>query len=647
MVVPSEEVKAEVSELISEHKQNHLRINANIPYTPITLQISHSYDFKENELQADVIVARGILAAEITRLVSDTPVVEVPVTTGDILSALTRLDIDGHSGSIAVIGLGPVQHQLKLISEQFHQTFSMSDCSKQLATKKQIEELFYEALEKGCTQFLGGALVTKLAKEHGFNSSFVNSCSESVLIALTQAQHIAATRRKECERRERFNELLNHSSEGIITLDANLQVIQINHCAADILCVDSASIIGRKIEALIDNTAILKALSKSENTSELLIKLFGDQLVFNVITASLYQEPIGAIITFRKLSQVQSAEINIRNKLYHKQFRANYCFDDLIGDSAVFQSVISKAKIFANAPSSVLILGESGTGKELFAQSIHNASERSNAPFVAVNCAAIPDNLIESEFFGYKSGAFTGASRHGKAGLFEIAHKGTIFLDEVSELPLHLQSKLLRVVQEGEIMRLGSDRITPVDVRIICAANKDLRPMVKENRFRADLYYRLAVLQLFIPKLSLRGADVILLFHHFTQRFAEYTSIEPPKLLASAEQALLDYPWEGNVRELSNICEQLVVLHGNALLNEVVINNLLYGEDNMVQKAYFGLESKQSQQSQLSDKQLLERERILVALKRNQFNRSAAAKDLGIDRTTLWRKMKQLNVSVV
>lgn len=230
--------------------------------------------------------------------------------------------------------------------------------------------------------------------------------------------------------------------------------------------------------------------------------------------------------------------------------RAKYHFEDILGDSRAMTQCISIAKRMASSGSSLLIIGESGTGKEMFAQAIHNASPRKSHQFVALNCGAIPENLLESELFGYEEGAFTGAKKGGKLGMFELAHKGTLFLDEISEMHLTLQKRLLRVLQEREVMRLGGDCVIPVDVRIISATNRDLRTMVQEGGFREDLYYRLSVLPLSIPPLRKRPGDLELLSQFFRNRLnARFTLSE--SVLAAMEA----HQWPGNVRELENYME--------------------------------------------------------------------------------------------
>ena len=280
---------------------------------------------------------------------------------------------------------------------------------------------------------------------------------------------------------------------------------------------------------------------------------------------------MGYMIVFDDIATLQQTEQKIRKKISRKPLTANYTFDDIIGSSESIQQTILQAKKYSQSNASVLIQGESGTGKELFAQSIHQSSNRSFNSFVALNCAAIPESLLDSELFGYEEGSFTGAQKGGKPGRFELAHGGTIFLDEISELPLHLQTRLLRVLQEKEIMRIGGDQVVPVDVRIIAASNKDLLECVKDGTFREDLYYRLNVLQLFIPPLRQRKKDIIELFRYFIRKEERLNQ-------ALSDQDLLIFEqndWKGNIRELENFAERFIVLCQDEIRSHDRITKLL------------------------------------------------------------------------
>lgn len=358
---------------------------------------------------------------------------------------------------------------------------------------------------------------------------------------------------------------------------------------------------------------------------------------------SKHSEILGAVITFRDMKRVY----NMVNK--YTGMQAHYVFDDIIAESDAMKGLISYARQIADSPSTVLITGESGTGKEVFAQSIHNASSRRDAGFVAVNCGAIPENLFESELFGYDDGAFTGARKGGKPGKFELANGGTLFLDEVGEIPKEMQVKLLRAIQEGVITRVGGNKTIPVDVRIIAATNRDLKERVESKKFRLDFYYRLNVIPLRIPSLHERPKDIPLLVNFFLKQKAKKLHRNIPVLNQEILDLLLRYEWPGNVRELENFIEKTVNLDGRILFD---VDN----KDEFVEK-YFPEKSNKTSLPEteqipsikpegLKPLHQVEMEYILQALECCKNNKSHAAKALKISRNTLYLKCKELGIEV-
>ncbi len=268
---------------------------------------------------------------------------------------------------------------------------------------------------------------------------------------------------------------------------------------------------------------------------------------------------VGFIISFEETSEIQENEYELRRQMRKSEHNASYSFEDIIYKSNVMETNILLAKKLAKSDSTIMIQGESGTGKEFLAQAIHNHSPRSKEPFVPVNFAALSGNLLESELFGYEEGAFTGASKGGKAGLFELAHGGTIFLDEIGDAPLEFQSRLLRVLQEKQIRRVGGSKLIPINVRTITATNKSLRDEVAKGNFREDLYYRLNVLPLNSPNLKSREEDILLLIEYYLCKFLSLNGCALETCFTEeALSYLRHYPWPGNVRELVNVVEYLV-----------------------------------------------------------------------------------------
>lgn len=325
------------------------------------------------------------------------------------------------------------------------------------------------------------------------------------------------------------------------------------------------------------------------------------------------------------------------NKILREQLNANFNFENMVGESKAMREIYSLIKRVSNSVTNVLITGQTGTGKELAARAIHQNSERKERPFIPVNCGAIPDNLYESEFFGYKKGAFTGAVADHD-GLFKSADKGTLFLDEIADLPEHVQVKLLRVLQEKEIKPLGSDKIIKVDVRIIAATNKNLKKEVEEGRFRKDLYYRINVIEIKMPKLSERKEDIPLLVDFFIQKYNKELKKHIKGIDHKALQIFINYNWEGNLRELENMVERLVLLNEN--------DDLITFKD-IPSSLKAGIEDQNNSYYDELNKALesYEKQHIINILKKTNGSRAETAKLLKIDVSTLYRKMMRYNIS--
>jgi two-component system nitrogen regulation response regulator NtrX len=308
---------------------------------------------------------------------------------------------------------------------------------------------------------------------------------------------------------------------------------------------------------------------------------------------------------------------------------------DIVGESRAIRQVIAEALKVAGTHANVLITGESGTGKELVANTIHARSARSEGPMVKVNCSAIPDTLLESELFGYEKGAFTGAST-AKRGLFELAHRGTIFLDEVADLSLPAQAKILRVLQNGEIQKLGSEKTLQVDVRVLSGTHKDLKQAVLEGVFREDLYYRLNVVPIRMPSLRDRAEDIPLLIGFFAQRIQHKHNLKPKTLDGEVVLELQRYPWPGNVRELQNVLERMLIMSGETVSIHDLPEELLVQDDPVDR-------SRPSPLKAFRDN--AERDFIITALRRNRGNISQSAIELGVGRTYLHRRLAVLKIT--
>jgi transcriptional regulator with PAS, ATPase and Fis domain len=351
---------------------------------------------------------------------------------------------------------------------------------------------------------------------------------------------------------EIINVMFENLNEGVLIYDSTGRVTSNSRSTEKFLNKNSYNIIGKKITDLIP---VKDQVVFGQTLAESIVRINNTPLICNVMPEMILGGLEYGVIILKKYNDEEVRLHRFRKELVNKGHRTKYSIDDIVGSSQEMMKIKDIALRISKSDSTVLINGESGTGKELFAHVIHNNSKRSSEQFVAVNCSAIPENLLESELFGYEEGAFTGAKKGGKSGLFEIANGGTLFLDEIGEIPLHLQSRLLRVLQEKEIMRVGSNDIVSIDVRIITATNIDMKKQVDDGSFRKDLYYRLSVLPLNIPPLRNRGNDVIEIFEQMNSKADHRLLLDD-----SVKAFMCQYHWDGNVRELSNCYEYLLNL---------------------------------------------------------------------------------------
>ena len=461
---------------------------------------------------------------------------------------------------------------------------------------------------------------------------------QEIWYAFTEAKRSAYVYNVQKLETERFKNISDYSFDGILTMDQDENIVSYNNAAQELLLGGLyQDHVQQRLKAAIRKFGMEYIVLSDEAVTDKIVAVDDKNLSLNSIPVIVRGEKRGKVIIFQDAMRIQKIESEIRKKIHARGHVAKYSFEDIIGQSELILECKRIAKEYSVVSSNILIIGGTGTGKEMFAQSIHNNSNRRKGPFVAVNCAAIPDNLLESELFGYVGGAFTGASKSGKMGFFELAHKGTIFLDEISEITLSLQGRLLRVIQEKEIVRIGDDKVTPIDVRIIAASNRDLQEITDSGDFRQDLYYRLDVLQLSLPALNERREDIPLLAQHFICKFKLQFGKENMKIAESAYEVLKGIDWKGNIRQLANICERLVVINQSGILNGQdvarIVNNLNAGK---------GLaDTAETFEEKLM---VVERGEIIERLKSHKGDKEQAAKDLGISRATLYRRLKKLGL---
>ncbi|WP_071394057.1 sigma-54-dependent Fis family transcriptional regulator [Bacillus tuaregi] len=424
-------------------------------------------------------------------------------------------------------------------------------------------------------------------------------------------------------------------SEGILSIDHDYVITHANASLANILGMLPSEMIGRKVTEIFGEDNPINQILEWDSASleeEIILEPSNKEIRCTIKAIPIKNEClqiVGMVITVREIKQVHQ----IVNKMVGAQ--ARFQFSDILGSSNQIKQIIKKAKIAGKSISTVLLLGESGTGKEVFAQAIHNASNRRNGPFIAVNCAAIPRDLIQSELFGYCDGAFTGAKRGGRPGKFELADGGTLFLDEIGDMSIDLQVNLLRVLQEKNVVRVGGDKPTSINVRVIAATNKSLKALVENGRFREDLYYRLNVITLIIPPLRERLGDIDIFLDYFLRKMSislgkEMVTVEP-----IVKEIFNQYSWPGNIRELENVLEYGINMgEGEILLREYLPSYLLNQLNPTNGKDIEPVRSLAT----------VEREAIERAVKKFAGNISKAAKALGIGRNTLYEKMKKYHI---
>jgi transcriptional regulator with PAS, ATPase and Fis domain len=433
------------------------------------------------------------------------------------------------------------------------------------------------------------------------------------------------------------NEIINSINKGIIIISSDKKISHINIKALNSLNMSLSKdhVIGKDVTDIITNINIKDTHNKEvvatwhiNDGREIKVLYKSNDLVLN-------QKRISSLISFDEIRDIISIAMN-----YTTDDSVN--FPNIIGKSSKLLNVIEKATIVAQSDSTILLNGESGTGKELFARAIHNSSPRKDEAFVAINCTCIPENLLESELFGYEKGAFTGANIHGKIGKFELANNGTLFLDEIGDLPLHLQPKLLRAIQEREIYRVGGSNPIKVNIRIISATHRNLEELVENKMFRQDLFYRLNVIPLNLPSLRERETDVLILSEYILNRLCKRMGISIKHLSKDVEEKFLHYEWPGNVRELENVLEYAVNL---SISDEITLSDLPdYLKDNDLNndlelEEYINIDGTLEQMISKFEKDIINK--CLDKYGNTTEGKKNVANKLGIGLTTLYRKINE------
>ncbi|MDB8792313.1 sigma 54-interacting transcriptional regulator [Romboutsia sp. 1001216sp1] len=495
---------------------------------------------------------------------------------------------------------------------------------------------------------VGSGIACSFARQYNIDNVFINASEESITEVIEYAKNIISSLSNEKFNNQMLINILDGVKDGIIAIDTKGKIILFNESAKKILNTKKEEVYKKNIKDVFPCMDwLVEAMIKNESHKRKIRNI-------NKLTVNTRSVPIivdgqvqGIIGILQDITNIQSLERKIRMDLNNKGLCAKYTFDDYIFKDEISKELVEMAKKIGKTEFTTLLYGESGCGKEVLAQSMHNISQRKDKPFVAINCATISESLLESELFGYEEGAFTGAKKGGKPGLFELAHGGSIFLDEINSLPINIQTKLLRVIEEKKIMRMGSDRVIPLDIRIMAATNENLRQKIKDKTFRADLFYRLSSLEINIPPLRKRKKDIVFLFEYFVRKmieeggFSNLSSISDNFQLKQEEVNLLNnHNWLGNIRELKNVAQKYV------LTGKIEI---LYVEDEDNKVDEYNLNTCNSQFKNINYEKIgidikeinkYVETKIINILLSQGLNKTQVASILGISRTALWKKYK-------
>lgn len=509
------------------------------------------------------------------------------------------------------------------------------------------------AASKGVSCVVGGGICQEIANTHGIEGIVIIPGAEAIVRAIDEAMAIVYAQRQEREKAVRLRCIIDSIHEGIVSVKADGTIDVINSVAAERLGLEPAQVIGFPLPDDFADLGIAKVLSTGREETDQIKRLAGSDMVVNTRPVQVNGAVKGAIINFGLVSRIHTLDRKIKEQNSARGFHVRYSIDDIHGNGPTMTRLKERARHFGRTDAALLIRGETGTGKEVLAQSIHALSDRSNQPFVAINCAALPESLLESELFGYEEGAFTGAKRGGKDGLFVLAHGGTIFLDEIADISPSLQVRLLRVLEEKEVMRVGGSRIIPVDVRVISSSYKDLSREIRYGNFRADLYFRLAVLTLCLPPLRNRTEDIPDIMRALLRR----SGANEKSISSRGIKLLQHYAWPGNIRELDTLVRRYGLLRTNDTPDDALLEELLAelaGDE--TQEALNGHDRHDSpinmpapfepathglRKSLKAEVDAFEACIIMQTLHSVQYNRRAAARVLGISVNTLWRKLRE------
>ena len=612
VIVPYEELLHEYEEAIAKAHDPRVHFTTSFMYGTDTRNLSRASDY-------DIIVVRGMTSRALSEKYPETTIVDIKMDAFDVSSAL--LEAKKKFPGIRKIGL--ILPSSSICSASIlTELLGIEVVMREVRGEEHMESTLREMVKEGCEVFIGGLTLKRVSEKMGLEYVHIKTGPSAIDSSIKDAITAAHILDRERSRLGLMKSLVNNTPDSLLIIDDKGKITAANHAASsffrrpDLVGMDAKELFPLEIYSVCDDVEVVQTI--------------GDQTV--LITehpVHIEGEKRATYVSLRLVEDIRRTEKKIRSKLQEKGLTAKYSFSDIVTEQVEMKQLVAKALRYAHVEGNVLLTGETGTGKELFVQSMHNASPRRDKPFVAVNCAALSEQLLESELFGYTEGSFTGAQKGGKTGLFELAQGGTIFLDEIGEMPIRFQAKLLRVIQEREIRKIGGDEFIPVDVRIMSATNQNIPDLIEKGLFRRDLYYRINLLTLHIPPLRERLDDIPAIFKRFVERKSKALNIVPPMVEKDALECLKGYSWPGNIRELRNVAERAVIFSSSNCITRDTLKEIdvSVGEKKASEEKKTPLTSEE-----------LYRRYVESGLTLNDF-----ALSIGISRTTLWRKFKVLN----
>lgn len=614
VIVPYEELLSSYEEVISRVKESRVHFTTSFMYgtDARNLEIASKYD---------IVVVRGLTSMALQEKYPDMTIITIHMDSYDISVALT--EVKEKYPEVKKIGL--VLPSSFVYSGAILSSLSKIEIiQKDVTNENEIEDTIEEMRKSGCEAFIGGLTLTHICQKKGYKYVFIKTGPNAIETSINEAISAFRILDRERKRFALMKSLVDNTPGSLLIIDEDGFVSAANQ--ASLSFFKRNELVGVNANELFP----FDTFKKSEEL-EVIQTIGNETVLLTEHPVYIEGEKRSTYVLIRPLNDIIKAERKVNGKLQEKGLVAKYSFQDIVAHNISMRSLIAKALRYAEVEGNVLLTGETGTGKELFVQSMHNASPRRDKPFVAINCATLSEQLLESELFGYTEGAFTGASKGGKTGLFELANGGTIFLDEIDEIPIRFQAKLLRVIQEKEIRKIGGDEFIPVDVRIMSATNQNIIDLIDKGLFRQDLYYRINLLKLNIPPLRERKDDIPYIFRRFVEKKSRVLNIVPPLVDEDAMEELKKYSWPGNIRELRNVAERAVIFSSSNTITLSVIKDIDIESDEKIK-----INKVDSEEKPLSPREMY-KEFLDSGLTLSKY-----AESVGISRTTLWRKFKTI-----